>query len=84
MAAPPRDDLTARKGGEPRPRRDAAAADELRNPERVAMDLLQIVAHIERKALHSGAADGWQTASREWVLDTYAECLRAVLEPDSR
>jgi hypothetical protein len=41
----------------------------------VALELLQIVARAEGKL----AADGTIEGTRAWVLDTYAECLLAVL-----
>lgn len=53
-------------------------------PEKVALDLLQMIAHIEKKALHSGASEGWMSADREWLLDTYAECIRTIREPQNR
>ena len=53
-------------------------------PEKVALDLMQMIAHVEMKALHSGAADGWTSADRAWMLDTYAECIRTIREPQNR
>jgi hypothetical protein len=47
-------------------------------PEKVALDLLYIIAHLERRALHSGASEGWTSADRQWVLSTYTECIRAI------
>jgi hypothetical protein len=52
--------------------------------EKVALDLLHMIAHIERRALHSKPPTGWTSASRTWLLDTYAECLRAVRSPEDR
>lgn len=49
------------------------------SPEHVAYALFERVAQIEGKVLvKDGGAD------RKWVLDTYAECLRAVRNPASR
>ena len=50
-------------------------------PEKVALDLLRTIAHLERRALHDMPPDGWESATREWVLGTYAECLAAVRAP---
>ncbi len=43
--------------------------------EAVALALLHMVAEAEGKLDGEGA---WQDAGRDWILDTYAECLRAV------
>jgi hypothetical protein len=45
-------------------------------PEAVALSLLHLVARIEGKSLDK-AVDG-QAADRKWLLDTYADCLRAT------
>ena len=47
-------------------------------PEKVALDLLKTIAHIEKRTLHSGPPDGWMAADRSWLLRTYAECIAAV------
>jgi hypothetical protein len=49
------------------------------SPEQVAYKLLQIVASNEGKSLTGGA-----TADRKWLLDTYAECLHTVRNPNTR
>jgi hypothetical protein len=49
------------------------------SPEHVAYRLLVDIARIERKAFsHGDLSSGWSTADRKWVLDTYAECLKAA------
>jgi hypothetical protein len=49
------------------------------SPEHVAHRLMHEVARIERKAFYHHPEAGWQTADRKYILDTYAECLQAVL-----
>jgi hypothetical protein len=49
------------------------------SPEQIAYRLTQDILTMERKALHTGdLSPGWSTAGRQYLLDTYAECLRAV------
>ena len=50
------------------------------SPEQVAFELLQKVALLERKSINKSnpEASGWTGADREWLLDTYAECLHAT------
>ena len=48
------------------------------SPERVAYMLLQHMMGCERMTPAADPAHGWKTASRAWLLDTYAECLQAV------
>lgn len=52
-------------------------------PEKIALELMQMVAHIEKKALHSGPAAGWTAADRGWLLQCYAECIQAVRSPEA-
>ena len=47
--------------------------------EEIASKLLYAVAWGENIDL-----DGWAKADRKWILDTYAECLLAVKEPEAR
>ena len=54
------------------------------SPEKVALDLVQIISLIEKRSLHSGPPAGWTSADRKWLLDTYAECIQAVREPEER
>lgn len=51
------------------------------SPEYVAYLLFQILADVESKELHR---DHPNTASRDWILDTYAECLDVVRNPRDR
>jgi hypothetical protein len=46
--------------------------------EHVARQLLHEVMTAERKTTGKGGADGWTQADRKYLLDTYAECLRAT------
>ena len=62
-------------------------------PEQVAYKLMHDIAAIEGKTLLTatgapGAAasgrGGKELPDRRWLLDTYAECLLAVRNPDGR
>lgn len=53
------------------------------SPEQVAFKLLRVIADNEGKTLGSGIA-GPATADRKWLLDTYAECLKAIYRPQDR
>jgi hypothetical protein len=46
------------------------------SPEFVAYRLLSHIASAEKMPLHS--------ANRQWILDTYTECLMAVRQPGDR
>ena len=54
------------------------------SPEKVALELVQMLSHIERKSLHSGPPSGWEGADRKWLLDTYSECILAIRDPVER
>lgn len=56
-------------------------SDSDNSPEHVAYLLFQILAHVESKELQRGYPN---TADRNWVLDTYAECLDTVRNPKGR
>ena len=43
-----------------------------------------LVADLESKTLHGNPSKDRTIADRQWVLDTYAECLRAVTIPGTR
>lgn len=50
------------------------------SPEEVALKLLRMIADVEKKRLfHSNEP----MADRKYILDTYAECLKAVRNPTS-
>ena len=62
-------------------------------PEQIAYKLMHDIAAIEGKTLLTttgapGAAasgrGGKELPDRKWLLDTYAECLLTVRNPDSR
>jgi hypothetical protein len=56
------------------------------SPEHVAYKLMERIAAIERKSLHNteNLRAGASAADRKWILDTYAECLKAAKDPYSR
>lgn len=54
------------------------------SPENVAYRLLVLIADLESKTLHGNPAKDRTNADRQWILDTYAECLRAIRSPESR
>ncbi len=53
------------------------------SPQYVAFRLFREVAIAEGKSIIHNAA-GPSKPDRKWILDTYAECLRAVLAPYER
>jgi hypothetical protein len=51
--------------------------------QKIALDLTEMIAKAERRTFHHSEPDarlkdGWITYDRQWLLDTYAECLDAV------
>lgn len=50
----------------------------------VAYALLRDVAYAEQKEIVGLATTSSQRPDRKWILDTYAECLRAVRAPSER
>jgi protein required for attachment to host cells len=55
------------------------------SPEEVALKLLRYSASVERKVLHTTTpGSGEIPADRKWILDTYAEYLKAVRNPGNR
>ncbi|MEE4012121.1 hypothetical protein V1T76_08680 [Roseibium sp. FZY0029] len=46
------------------------------SPEEVALKLLNHISSVEHQPLYRTERN--TPASREWILDTYAECLTAV------
>jgi hypothetical protein len=48
------------------------------SPEYVAFRLLERIAMVENRGFNAGGAD------RNWILDTYAECLLVVQNPSGR
>ncbi len=47
------------------------------SPEQIAYKLLETIASNEKKSLR-GVPGTPATADKEWLLSTYAECLRVV------
>jgi hypothetical protein len=54
------------------------------SPESVAYRLMLLVADLENRTLHGNPAKDRVNADRQWILDTFAECLRAVKTPEQR
>ena len=54
------------------------------SPESVAYRLLVLIADLENKTLHGNPAKDRTNADRQWILDTYAECLKAMRTPETR
>ena len=55
------------------------------SPEQVAHTLMREIALVEQKSISSGQVQtGWTKADRKYILDTYAECLNAVKNPEGR
>jgi hypothetical protein len=52
------------------------------SPEQIALKLLAMVAIKEGKNIHAGTRD--MVPDKEWLLNTYAECLIAVRAPQDR
>ena len=52
--------------------------------EHMAYRLFLHICNLETKNLHGDPSKDRTLADRKWVLDTYAECLRAVRAPESR
>ena len=50
------------------------------SPEQVALKLMETISSLEQRELYG---HGKNPADRQWVLDTYRECLLAVRHPDS-
>jgi hypothetical protein len=50
-------------------------------PERIALELMQIIAVAERKDLIPPAGKDKTMADRAWILQTYAECLKMIHGP---
>ena len=49
------------------------------SPEQIAFKLLQLVGLAEKKSLNTPGT----SADRDWILKTYAQCLRTVQAPHS-
>jgi hypothetical protein len=53
------------------------------SPEKIAYKLLEDICRIEKYSIGEPGpglrAKGGKPATREWLLDTYAECIEAVL-----
>ena len=75
---------TARKGAGPRRGYVAEAAQvhiAENSPEEVAFKLLYEIAEAE--GMQMRLAGGPKKPDRQWILDTYAECIMAVRAPSS-
>ena len=54
------------------------------SPEKIAYSLLQDIMHIEGRTISPTSINGKTPVDRKWLLDTYAECIRAVTVPHAR
>ncbi len=52
--------------------------------EDAAYRLFNHISHVEKKALNASPSSDWTPADRKWILDTFAECIRAVTAPLDR
>ena len=48
------------------------------SPENVAFKLMLEIAKVEKKVLSAHPGRGASAPDRQWILDTYSECLEAV------
>ena len=46
--------------------------------EQIAYKLMKDIANAEAMVFHKDPGQGYQSANRKWILDTYVECLEAV------
>ena len=51
-------------------------------PEHIAYGLLGVIARVEGKSLTAGSAG--TDPDRMWILDTFAECMEATRNPETR
>jgi hypothetical protein len=52
-------------------------------PEHVAYKLFEHIASVEKRDLLPPASQGKTIADREWILQTYADCLKCVRSPQT-
>jgi hypothetical protein len=53
-------------------------------PEFIAYQLFQHVAAVEKRELQPPVSQGKTNADRAWILQTYAQCLECVRNPNAR
>ncbi len=51
------------------------------SPEHVAYQLMLQISSAEGKVFHGNPGGKKEIASRQWILDTFAECMVAVRAP---
>jgi hypothetical protein len=51
--------------------------------EQIALELMKIIAAVEKKSLQLPAAPGTVPADRAWIYRAYSECIRLVRKPQS-
>jgi hypothetical protein len=56
----------------------------METPEAVAFMLFQAVAYAEGKQIAEGQDSRTSKPDRQWILDTFAECLNTVQGPNER
>ena len=49
--------------------------------EDVALELMKIIAAVEKKSLQAPAPPGTSLADRAWILRTFSECVLTVCKP---
>jgi hypothetical protein len=54
------------------------------SPEQVAFRLMEMIAAVENVALSYSTDRERTSATREWILETYAECILAVKHAQKR
>ena len=54
------------------------------SPEAIAYRLFEHVTGAEKKMFRTEIIGGYETAYRQWILNTYAECLGTVKDYVSR
>ena len=53
-------------------------------PEQVVLALFHMIANVERRAMHHEATGDGESADRDWILNTYSECILTIREPQAR
>ena len=51
--------------------------------EDVALELMKIIAAVEKKSLQAPAPPGTSLVDRAWILRTFSECIQTVRKPQA-
>lgn len=54
------------------------------SPEQIAYRLMLHIADCEGISVTGLDGDGFKPADRKWIMDTYAECIRMIRQPNSQ